>query len=210
MKRIFFIDIENVGNNGLKRIESLVQTDKLILFHGQHYHSERVSDKIMNHLRAMTGEVEIVSLQSYTKNAMDFQIVAYLGYLVGLNEAETKYYIVSGDTGYDAAIEFFHNKMPHVSIERIPSVGESIDREEVRKQVEDILSNYAKKAIKVTTDAICATKNLKDFHNYLNSKLRDNGEKIYPLVKDLFMNLHHIEVREVKGEVKGCEILGEK
>lgn len=42
-----------------------------------------------------------------TKNALDFQLSSYLGMLIGQEQGNANYYIVSNDKGYDCICEFW-------------------------------------------------------------------------------------------------------
>ena len=59
-----------------------------------------------------------------TKNALDFQLAAHLGYLIGQgNNQESKYYIVSNDKGYDCLCDYW--KELDAVVERI-SLSEDV------------------------------------------------------------------------------------
>ena len=64
------------------------------------------------HLRIFLAEKKVkckvgyILVTSVTKNAMDFEIVSFLGQV----PRKRIYYIISEDRGYDAAIEFFMSR----------------------------------------------------------------------------------------------------
>lgn len=49
-------------------------------------------------------------------NALDFQLISYLGYLVARNE-DALYIVYSNDTGFDPAIEYWKNRS--IDVKRI-------------------------------------------------------------------------------------------
>ena len=116
--KYYFIDTENVGDNGLEGIEKLKTNDKVILFVRQ---GNNLSKNIRRRIKDVKVNVEIKEFHTHTKNAMDFNIVAYLGYLVATDKSAL-FYIVSRDAGYQAAIEILKSIIPDVKIELISSI----------------------------------------------------------------------------------------
>ena len=70
-----------------------------------------------------------------TKNALDFQLTSYLGYLIGQYGIETNYYIVSKDKGFEAVCDFWKTK--YVSV-RCISLKKT---EEIEKPKNEVASN---------------------------------------------------------------------
>lgn len=57
-----------------------------------------------------------------TKNALDFQLSSYLGYLIReTKEQEAQYFIVSNDKGYDCLSEFYERE--GISVSRMSTLG---------------------------------------------------------------------------------------
>ncbi|MCR5596556.1 MAG: hypothetical protein K6G19_00110 [Lachnospiraceae bacterium] len=67
-----------------------------------------------------------------TKNALDFQLSSYLGFLIGSNTRAEKYFIISNDKGYDCLCDYWG------------SIGIDVERKTVSKQ-EEKKSTAAKK-----------------------------------------------------------------
>lgn len=207
MKRIFFIDLENVKIAGLDGIEKLSVADRVIFFHGVHYHRNEISDRVIEKAKNFAGTVEIVPMLTYERNAMDFQISTYLGYMVGQNQNSAKFYIVSQDKGYRATIEFVQHIAPEVSVEQISGLIDVFEQKVLKEKIQELLNN--KKATNIVHGAINNTDNLKDYHNYLLRKFKENGEKIYKETKCLFqevqikrgLSLHKIDLSEIYGIV---------
>lgn len=101
--RLFLIDYENVNSAGLHGIGQLSQQDRVILFYSQS--ANTLSFEIMDEMLAANLMPERVCIAQSGKNALDFQLVTFLGYLIAKNKAE-EYYIISKDTGYSAAAAF--------------------------------------------------------------------------------------------------------
>lgn len=101
--RLFLIDYENVNSAGLDGISMLTERDRVILFYSAS--ANTISFDVYDELLASRVPVERLNLNSSGKNALDFQLVTYLGYLIARREAK-EYYIISKDTGYCAAVDF--------------------------------------------------------------------------------------------------------
>ena len=101
--RLFLIDYENVNAAGLHGIGQPSADDRVILFYSQS--ASTLSFEIMDEMLSASIMPERICLEHSGKNALDFQLVTFLGYLVAKNFAD-EYYIVSKDAGYQAAISF--------------------------------------------------------------------------------------------------------
>ena len=102
--RTFLIDLENVKNQGLVGIEYLAAEDRVFIFYSESANS--LSIPTVQAMNKSKAEVEYVYLQRSGRNAMDFQIVALLGFLIG-SEKAGQFCIVSQDNGYLSPVEFF-------------------------------------------------------------------------------------------------------
>ena len=193
MKRIFFVDYENVWERGLESIENIESTDRIVMFHG-HQRTRKITENVYQKLKQCAGCVEYVDLEMRTKNSMDFEICTYIGYLVGKYGTNTEYIIVSGDKGYDAAIEFIRKKEPDAKIKRIGSTKEAVDINELRAKVSDLLHDEPRKVKSFTTEAMYKEETLKDYHDHLNSVLPQTGSMIYKKTRELFAEYRGIEL----------------
>ncbi|MBR6419111.1 MAG: hypothetical protein IKS42_02145 [Oscillospiraceae bacterium] len=101
--RLFLIDYENVNSAGLHGIGQIDKNDRVILFYS--HEADTLSFEIMDEMLAANIMPERVCLERTGKNALDFQLVTFLGYLIAKNKAD-EYFIISRDAGYQAAILF--------------------------------------------------------------------------------------------------------
>ena len=102
--RTFLIDLENVKNQGMIGLEALAAEDRVFIFYSENANSLSIPTiQAMNNSKAT---IDYVHLQRSGRNAMDFQIVALLGFLIG-SERAGQFCIVSQDNGYLAPVEFF-------------------------------------------------------------------------------------------------------
>lgn len=96
---VYLVDYENVHSNGLVGVEELTRTDTVIVFCRED-DVKRIEAFLFDKKIKCKVYCNIVS--AHTKNALDFEIVTYIGLY---REKYTVFFIVSGDHGYDAAIE---------------------------------------------------------------------------------------------------------
>lgn len=116
----FFIDFENVHSSGLDGIENFGKDDVIYLMYTNTCKTIQltVMDKLLHCGRDI--KLNLVKVSVGTKNALDFQLSSYLGYLIAKTEKQKcSYYIVSNDTGYDFIVSFWNEQ--GVDVSRIPN-----------------------------------------------------------------------------------------
>lgn len=102
-KITYLVDTENVGSVWKILLDQLTKQDRLILFYTDH--SPSISYTDLKYILDYANQFEMI--KCYTgKNALDFQLVSYLGYLLRTAQ-KTKYIIISNDSGYDSVIKFW-------------------------------------------------------------------------------------------------------
>lgn len=188
MKRIFYIDIENVGMKEISRIRELKETDKVILFINKN--EKELYKKVCFELSGSKAAVEIQTFNSRVKNALDFQICSSIGMFT--EQISGEIYIVSKDKGYESAIEFFKNQGK--TIKRIESVNNLLHpqddiQEKIREKTRQAVSSSGilqgtTKQIKLCIRVMCENATKKEFHNALQRAFKDI-ENIRPLYKCL-------------------------
>lgn len=135
---IFLIDYENVNASGFKGIELLSKKDKVYLFYSEK--AKNINLDIMDTILKNKISLELFKLNLVDKNALDFQLVFYLGFLARKYKKEPKYYIISNDNGYKSTVNFakqyidinikcfssIYNAINNILNENIPLLVESI------------------------------------------------------------------------------------
>ena len=101
--RLYLIDYENVNSAGLHGIGQASAEDRIILFYS--HAANTLSFEIMDEMMEAEILPERVCLEKTGKNALDFQLVTFLGYLIAKEKAD-EYYIISRDSGFQSAITF--------------------------------------------------------------------------------------------------------
>lgn len=110
-KKVYLVDTENVGAVWKYLFQFATNTDDILLFY-----TENTPFLSYNDLEYILSYKErFTMIKCYTgNNALDFQLVSYLGFLMKTG-AKTQYIIVSNDTGYDAMIRFWSDRERNVS-----------------------------------------------------------------------------------------------
>lgn len=120
--RHFLVDSENVNDNWLMLFDMADADDEIIVF----YTKKSPHMSYMSVIRLIeNNKINIRFEESYEgTNALDFQLVSYMGYLMGCagsfseNKCDAasaescadEYIIMSNDTGYDPAVRFWKDK----------------------------------------------------------------------------------------------------
>ena len=120
--RHFLVDSENVNDNWLMLFDMADEDDEIVVF----YTKKSPHMSYMSVIRLMeNNKINIRFEESYEgTNALDFQLVSYMGYLMGCagsfseNKCDAasaescadEYIIMSNDTGYDPAVKFWKDK----------------------------------------------------------------------------------------------------
>lgn len=103
--RIFLVDYENVNSLGLNGIDKLKRSDKIVLFYSDS--ASTISFAVHDMIMKKQIRIEKYKLNQSDKNALDFQLVTYLGYWVANHQnRDNEIFIISKDKGYLSAIEF--------------------------------------------------------------------------------------------------------
>lgn len=168
--RHFLVDSENVNDNWLMLFDMADEDDEIVVF----YTKKSPHMSYMSVIRLIeNNKINIRFEECYEgTNALDFQLVSYMGYLMGgggacsENEcdaasAETgadEYIIMSNDTGYDPAVRFWKDKGFAVRRFNVNFCKQAVQRRKNIKYqvVADIPSKEDTANINTDNDAITA------------------------------------------------------
>ena len=113
MKRIYLVDSENVGDIWVPLLVASQPDEEVIVFYTQK--SPHMNYENVRLLKETEKEAEFIKCFEGS-NALDFQLVTQLGYMLCENQ-EKCYVIVSNDTGFDAAVRYW--KQRNMPVQRI-------------------------------------------------------------------------------------------
>jgi len=176
---VFLIDYENVSTSGLDGLHTRTTSDQIFIFYTEN--ADRLTFDIHQKLIACQAVIQYIKVEAGSKNALDFQLATYLGYLIAGNTSRS-YYIVSKDNGFDSVQNFW--KKNHVSVLRIPNLDVETSRsehEELRTKLQEILDS---KDIQVVFGMIDKYKTKQGLNNALMKQF-DNKRtsEIYRVIK---------------------------
>lgn len=161
MKRYFLVDYENVNDGGLLGYEALKEDDVIILFNSKF---SKINEKELEFKKSITkAKILKMTSQIRGKNSLDFQLVSYLGLLIG-NDENCEYNIISKDRGFLSAINLILN-CTGKDVGFFSCIERKINPKEFKKSIRMI--NYLKKMFKEKTsikiiEIIKSSKNKED------------------------------------------------
>lgn len=141
-KTHYMIDTENVNTAAVSNLaKNLLPDEMLHLFYSDN--SKGLPYSVLEVLLRKPDQIQMEYCICGTPNAMDFQIVTILGFMVSACDlSKNKFCIITDDKGYDAAVQYW--KWKGMPVERIPSdsVPSMLARRHMSEQ--EIAMIYAK------------------------------------------------------------------
>lgn len=101
---IFLIDYENVHVEGFNGLMNCTENDSIKIFYTKG--ADTLTFGLHRRLSETKAKIEYLKVENGSKNALDFQLSSYLGFLIA-NHSDEKYYIVSKDKGYEILTQFW-------------------------------------------------------------------------------------------------------
>lgn len=145
MKRIYLVDSENVGDIWVQLLVASQPDEEVIVFYTQK--SPHMNYENVRLLKETEKEAEFIKCFEGS-NALDFQLVTQLGYMLCENQ-EKCYVIVSNDTGFDAAVRYW--KQRNMPVQRIS--GKELSRRLQQKtKTAEFLENSTEAATEQTAE----------------------------------------------------------
>lgn len=118
----FLVDYENVKVAGFDGVVSLTENDVVVIFYS--VNADNLTFGLHRRMNESKAEFRFQKVSVGEKNALDFQLCSYLGYLIRDTmtcedtEEKCKYYIVSNDRGYSVLSEYWKQHGTDVVIVR--------------------------------------------------------------------------------------------
>ncbi len=111
--RYYLIDYENVRQSGFIGAEKLTEKDKLVIFYSAN--ADTMTFSLFELLRDIPAEVILFKAECGQKNALDFQLSTYLGYIIA-SFPEADCHIISADKGYEFIRAFWKKQGVKIKI----------------------------------------------------------------------------------------------
>ena len=109
----YLIDFENVGSDGLCGTEELTEKDSVYIFYSSN--SGRISMKMHQCICCCKANFRYFEISVGGKNALDFQLSTFLGYLISLKDTE-EIFIISKDRGFRHILNFWTERAEQLSV----------------------------------------------------------------------------------------------
>ncbi|MCL1832830.1 MAG: PIN domain-containing protein [Oscillospiraceae bacterium] len=113
--KIFLIDFENVHSDGVAGVDLLSENDEVVIFYSNN--ADSISFEMMHKLMFCKAKLSYFKVRRGGRNALDFQMASYLGYLIKLhhsevdsdNAANVEFFLISKDSGFDFVVDFWQS-----------------------------------------------------------------------------------------------------
>lgn len=134
--KTYLVDFENVKSKGLTGIDSLDETDSVIIFYSEN--SDTISFEMHQKVLCSKADIEYFKVNVGGKNALDFQLSTLLGYLVGKG-VYSHIFVISNDKGFDFLHDFWHGKYissPNCVVYRTRTISAAINYSGDKKKIQ--------------------------------------------------------------------------
>ena len=134
---IYLIDFENVHSDGLKGIELLDKKEKCYIFYSEH--AGVLTFNMHKRITESKADIFYVEAQVGMKNALDFQLVSYLGYMI--REApDENYCVISNDKAFELVGRIWQDKSVNVfSAVSLEQAKKSGDYNKLHSELEKLI-----------------------------------------------------------------------
>ena len=175
----YLVDYENIGIEGIKALKDIKGKDVIIIFY-----SENSSQSLPLDIFNEQTNCYAIKVNIGTKNALDFQLSSYLGYLIAASLDLDEYIIVSNDTGYDCLCDYW--KAHSIKVKRLPVTHEQASCTVTINELVNAIgkyNSYSDCMLKI----INKHNNAHDICNDIQRLLRDSKKtgEIYKKIKPL-------------------------
>ena len=181
----YLIDYENVKTHGLDGISGLGREDSVCLFYSEN--ADTLTFGLHRRLSEAKAEIQYQKVETGTKNALDFQLSSYLGYLISENrDRNARFYIVTKDKGFGALVSYWSRRdVPVKIVMDLAGRDEDKEKDELNDRVSKVVSD--KTAVPTVVKIIQQYKTTQGIYNDLLKEFKDNkrASEIYTAIKPL-------------------------
>lgn len=183
----YLVDYENVKTQGLNGVNKLPEEDIVCIFYSEN--ADSLTFGLHRRLNESKANIIFQRVEVGHKNALDFQLSSYLGYIIHENiNNPYDYYIVTQDKGYESLINYWKKRRVNVSLViNVAKQSEQSMQNELEKQVAELLKD--KSDAPVVAKMIQNYKTKQGLNNALMKKFpsKDNkkSSEIYSAIKPL-------------------------
>lgn len=165
---VYLVDFENVHSEGLTGVEKLGENDERYIF----YSVNACSLSFDLHQKIIESKAKFYykMVDAHGKNALDFQLVTFLGYLVAKHPDE-HFYVVSGDKMFCCATDYWCKE--NVNADVLEDFSELLFMNSNEKNISDYIGQMLTNSYErvLTQRAYRRMPSLTQTQEYLTSKL---------------------------------------
>lgn len=181
----YLVDYENVKTQGLNGVNKLSEDDTVCIFYSEN--ADSLTFGLHRRLNESKATILFQRVEVGRKNALDFQLSSYLGYLIHENiDNPYDYFIVTKDKGFESLIPYWKKRKINVSIVvDVSGQNAQVVQSELEAQVAALLKD--KSDAPAVAKIIQSYKTKQGVNNGLTRKFRDGKKvsEIYTAIKPL-------------------------
>lgn len=183
----YLVDYENVTTHGLDGITMLSSEDVVCIFYSEN--ADRITFGLHRRLNEAAAKIIYQEVEVGTKNALDFQLASYLGYIIHENkDKEVSYFIVSKDQGFSSLVHYWKKQKIDISLVLdLSGKNEETIQSELKSRVEQLITD--KEEVNIVVKLIQQYKTKQGLNNALMKQFpsKDNkkASEIYTAIKPL-------------------------
>ncbi|WP_455715500.1 PIN domain-containing protein [Anaerosporobacter sp.] len=183
----YLIDYENVKTHGLDGISKLYEDDVVCIFYSKN--ADSLTFDLHKRINESQATIVYQKVDVGSKNALDFQLATYLGYIIHENTGKAvSYSIVSKDQGFLSLVDYWKKRKIEVSLViDVSGKNEKSELNKLKTQVEQIIKD--KEVIDVVVKFIQQYKTKQGINNALMkqypSKDNKKASEIYNVIKPI-------------------------
>lgn len=183
----YLVDYENVTTHGLDGITMLSPEDVVCIFYSEN--ADRITFGLHRRLNEAAAKIIYQEVEVGTKNALDFQLASYLGYIIHENkDKEVSYFIVTKDQGFSSLVHYWKKQKIDISLVLdLSGKNEETIQSELKSRVEQLIAD--KEEVNIVVKLIQQYKTKQGLNNALMKQFpsKDNkkASEIYTAIKPL-------------------------
>ena len=150
MRRVFFVDYENVDTNGLDGLSRLTSQDQVYIYYSEAH--SRMSFGLHRRICESKSEFIYRKIKDKTKNALDNELMREAETVI--NDKNADYYIISDDKGYRSFVK--KKVLAGFKVDQFPTISETNKnkKEELKKTIKARLVSDKKQSYKLDENDI--------------------------------------------------------
>lgn len=135
----YLVDYENVKTQGLNGVNKLPKEDVVCIFYSEN--ADNLTFGLHRRLNESKANIIFQKVEVGHKNALDFQLSSYLGYIIHENlDTPYEYYIVTKDKGYESLANYWKKRKINVSlVVDVAKQSEQSAQNALEKQVAELI-----------------------------------------------------------------------